>query len=70
MSTSVDSEKYLTYEEAAYVLCMSAQGLRNRWSKGEPMPPSIRVGRRRLFPESELHKWLAEHVNRGGENVD
>lgn len=24
------------------------------------MPPSVKVGRRRLFPESELHKWLAE----------
>lgn len=54
------SERYLTYEQAAALLCMSTGGLRNRMSRGESMPPSVKVGRRRLFPETELHKWLAE----------
>tara|TARA_R110001592_G_scaffold363387_1_gene686820 strand:+ start:9528 stop:9731 length:204 start_codon:yes stop_codon:yes gene_type:complete len=53
------TEKYLTYDQAADLLCMSTGGLRNRMSRGEPMPPTIKIGRRRLFPESELHKWLA-----------
>lgn len=54
------NEKYLTYGQVADLLCMSTGGLRNRMSRGELMPPSVKVGRRRLFPESELHKWLAE----------
>lgn len=56
----ITSEKYLTYEQAAGLLCMSTGGLRNRLCRGEPVPPSIKVGRRRLFPESELHRWLAQ----------
>jgi predicted DNA-binding transcriptional regulator AlpA len=32
---------------------------RNRLSRGLPMPPSFRVGRRRLFVASEVDKWLA-----------
>jgi len=54
-----NNERYLTYEQAADLLCMTAQGLRNMFSQGAP-PPSIKVGRRRLFPESEVYKWLSE----------
>lgn len=31
---------------------------RNRLSRGEPMPPSVKIGRRRLFPSVELERWL------------
>lgn len=55
------TEKYLTYEQAADLLCMSTGGLRNRMSRGEQMPPSIKIGRRRLFPETTLHEWLQAH---------
>lgn len=57
-----NTERYLTYEQAASVLCMSTGGLRNRMCRGESMPPSIKIGRRRLFPESELHSWLAKQT--------
>lgn len=64
------NEKYLTYEQAADLLCMSTGGLRNRMSRGEPMPPSVRIGRRRLFPETALHEWLQAQrsIPCGGEN--
>lgn len=57
----IRTEKYLTYEQAADLLCMSTGGLRNRLSRGEQMPPSIKIGRRRLFPETALHEWLQAH---------
>ncbi len=57
-----NAERYLTYEQTADLLCMTTQGLRNKFSRGEPTPPSIKVGRRRLFPESEIHKWLSEQA--------
>ncbi|HCS27860.1 MAG TPA: transcriptional regulator [Spongiibacteraceae bacterium] len=60
ISTSQRGEKYLTYDQVAELLCMSAGGLRNRMSRGEPMPPSVKFGRRRLFPETAFHKWLGE----------
>lgn len=47
-----------TIDELAEFLHMDVGTVRNRLSRGEPMPPSIKVGRRRLFPSSELEKWL------------
>jgi hypothetical protein len=37
---------------------MDVGTIRNRLSRGEPIPPSIKIGRRRLFPEAELELWL------------
>jgi excisionase family DNA binding protein len=54
----IDDTKLLTITELSDVLHMDVGTIRNRLSKGEPMPPSIKVGRRRLFPASELEKWL------------
>jgi len=48
----------LTVNELADILHMDVGTIRNRLSRGEPMPPSVKVGRRRLFPTSELEKWL------------
>ncbi|WMS85605.1 helix-turn-helix transcriptional regulator [Pleionea litopenaei] len=67
MNTQTNTERYLTYEQAASLLCMSTGGLRNRMCRGEPMPPSVKIGRRRLFPESALHTWLAERRESGEE---
>jgi excisionase family DNA binding protein len=49
----------LTIEEIAQILRMSIGTARNRLSRGDEMPPSLRVGRRRLFPEQSLHRWCA-----------
>jgi Helix-turn-helix domain len=53
-------DEYLTYGELARLLRMSEQGLRNRFSKGESMPDSIKPGLRRLFSRSSVEKWLEE----------
>lgn len=53
---------YLTVEEISERLHMSVGTARNRLSKGEPMPPSIKIGRRRLFPSIELEKWLMSRL--------
>lgn len=49
---------YLTIEEISERLHISPGTARNRLSRGEPMPPSVKVGRRRLFPSLELERWL------------
>lgn len=54
----MNNNVYLTIEEISERLHMSVGTARNRLSRGEPMPPSVKVGRRRLFPTTELEKWL------------
>ncbi len=49
-------------EEVCKSLKITIQTGRNRLSKGLPMPPSFRIGRRRLFIESEIEKWLIEQA--------
>lgn len=49
---------YLTIEEISERLHIKVGTARNRLSRGEPMPPSIKIGRRRLFPSVELERWL------------
>lgn len=52
----------LTIDELAEFLHMDVGTVRNRLSRGEPMPPSIKVGRRRLFPSTELNKWITKKL--------
>ena len=54
----MNQNMYLTVDEMSKLLHMSPGTARNRLSRGEPMPPSIKIGRRRLFPVNELDKWL------------
>lgn len=61
------SDDYLTVEQVAEKLHMSTGTVRNRISAGMPMPPSFRIGRRRLFPVSEMDDWL---TNRDRYNED
>ena len=56
------SERYLTIEEVSIRLHIGVGTARNRLSRGDPMPPSVKVGRRRLFPESRLDEWLTHRV--------
>jgi Helix-turn-helix domain len=51
----------LTLDEVCEnVLRISAQTGRNRLSRGLPMPPSFRVGRRRLFLVTDVDQWLQQ----------
>ena len=47
-----------TINDIAKELHMSVGTVRNRLSRGDPMPPSVKVGRRRLFPEDSFKNWM------------
>lgn len=51
------SKIYLTYEQLCERIHMCVSTARARVSKKKSMPPSFKIGRRRLFPEDELEKW-------------
>lgn len=51
--------KLMTIQEVAQELRISLGTARNRISRGEPMPPSIQFGRKRLFPAAAFDKWVA-----------
>lgn len=54
----------LTLDEVCEnVLRISAQTGRNRLSRGLPMPPSFRVGRRRLFLVTDVDQWLQQKAH-------
>jgi excisionase family DNA binding protein len=55
------NSKNLTAGEVAERLRMSVAALYSLRHRGEG-PPAIRLGRRVLFPESELERWLAERL--------
>lgn len=57
-----DDTKLLTITELSDVLHMDVGTIRNRLSRGEPMPPSVKIGRRRLFPIQEVNKWLLSRI--------
>ena len=54
----------LNFEEIAERLHMTIGTARNRLSRGEDMPPSFFIGRRRLFPEDDFNKWILEKMQR------
>lgn len=54
---------YLTLDEVSERMRISAGTARNRLSGGLPMPPSVKIGRRRLFPECAFDDWMKMHIN-------
>ncbi len=54
--------KLLSTEEVAKYLHISVGTVKNRLSRGDPMPPSLKIGRRQLFPSDEFQKWLNNRV--------
>lgn len=60
------SRRFYTLEEIARELHIAPATARNRLTLGLPMPPSIRVGRRRLFPVDEYEKWIASQLTHSG----
>ena len=58
-------EKLYTTEEVANILRTSAAQIHNilsRGYEGTELPKSIRVGRRRLWPESEIKSWISAQL--------
>jgi predicted DNA-binding transcriptional regulator AlpA len=53
----------LSLNQVCELLKITVQTGRNRISTGKPMPPSFRIGRRRLFVESEVINWIQEKHN-------
>jgi excisionase family DNA binding protein len=53
-----------TIQELANALRLQPGTVRNKLSRGEDLPRSVRVGRRRLFPEDAVQAWLQEQEAR------
>lgn len=53
-----ESNEFYTLDQVANKLFISTGTARNRLTNKSRMPPSFRVGRRRLFPIGEFNKWL------------
>lgn len=54
--------EYMTVKKLATALHCSEGTIYNRLSQGKDMPPSIQVGRRRLFPIEEFKEWMRKHT--------
>lgn len=54
--------RFYTLEQIARELHIAPATARNRLTLGKPMPPSIRVGRRRLFPIDAYERWITEQL--------
>jgi excisionase family DNA binding protein len=55
---------FYTVDEVAVALRVSPGTIRNKLSRGEgaDLPPSVRLGRRRLFPQERFEAWLRAHL--------
>ncbi|OZI47060.1 helix-turn-helix transcriptional regulator [Bordetella genomosp. 5] len=51
-------DKLLTSDQLAAVLGLSVQTLYNRRTRGEPLPPCVKVGRLLRYEQAEVHTWL------------
>ncbi|MGF6976157.1 hypothetical protein QFZ94_004607 [Paraburkholderia sp. JPY465] len=54
--------RFYTLEEIAHELHIAPATARNRLTLRQPMPPSIRIGRRRLFPVDGFERWIASQM--------
>jgi predicted DNA-binding transcriptional regulator AlpA len=52
-------EKLLTPAQLAAVLGLSLQTLYNRRTRGESLPPCVKVGRLLRYEQTEVRAWLA-----------
>lgn len=55
---NLEQERFFSLKEIAGKLHISVGTARNRISRGEAMPPSIKIGRRHIYLESEFLAWL------------
>jgi excisionase family DNA binding protein len=54
-----------TVQELANALRLQPGTVRNKLSRREDLPRSVRVGRRRLFSEEDVERWLQEQFGSG-----
>lgn len=66
----MSNSDYLTIEEVSSRLHIRVGTARNRLSRGDPMPPSVKIGRRRLFPVDELERWVMTKLVSNDETVN
>lgn len=55
-------DDFYTIEEIAQKLRIQPGTVRNRLMQRLDMPPSVRIGRRRLFPIAEYEQWCAHAI--------
>lgn len=55
----VKMDKLLTSDQLAAVLGLSVQTLYNRRTRGDALPPCVKVGRLLRYEQAEVHAWLA-----------
>jgi excisionase family DNA binding protein len=56
-------KEFYTVEEIAELLRIRPETVRNRLSQREgDVPPSIVIGRRRLFPLSDYELWIKQRL--------
>ncbi len=60
METDKSPDDLLTFDEVAAILRMTPDGLWSRKRRGDPMPRSAKVGKRRLFRRSDIERFVAE----------
>ncbi|WP_268167441.1 helix-turn-helix domain-containing protein [Roseateles hydrophilus] len=56
----------MTISDVAKLLHITEESARNRISAGQAMPPSFRVGRRRLFMREHVEQWLTARIGHPG----
>lgn len=56
----------MTISDVAKLLHITEESARNRISAGLAMPPSFRVGRRRLFMREHVEQWLTARIGHTG----
>lgn len=61
--------EYLTLEEVCERLKINVLTARNRFSQGKKMPPCVRIGKKRLFPENRFEEWMDRQVESNDELI-
>ncbi len=55
-------EDCLTVKQVSKRLFLAESTVRNKMSKGDDMPPSFKIGRRRLFELAKFEEWLEKYI--------
>lgn len=56
------SENLLTVKQVSQKLNLAVSTINNRLSAGADLPPSIKIGGARRFPESLFEAWLNKKI--------
>jgi len=58
----------MTVKEIAEIVGWNPRTVSNRVSSGADMPPSIKVGNKRLFDKDAVYSWLRSHEEKTSVN--